>query len=214
MQNSITGGERNCIREIEMPTIRVSQETWDRLKAHATPLEDTPNDIISRALDALDAIKQKRTRVAASSPKPLISKARSRRKNRFSQKEIRILLLETLYGLGGDASTRQVQSSMKRVLGAMLTDDDCEVVSNGNPRWWNAVCTVRSDLSMEGLLRRDSERGIWELSSQGREFLSTRADYVAQLKRRGWGSVQAKGSPIQGRLRQTPKPKRRSKMFQ
>ena len=202
-------------REIEMPTIRVSQETWDRLKAHATPLEDTPNDIVSRALDALDTIKQKRPLdVAASSPEPLTNKARSRRKNRFSQKEIRILLLETLYGLGGDASTRQVQSSMKRALGPMLTDDDCEVVSNGNPRWWNAVCTVRSDLSMEGLLRRDSERGIWELSSQGREFLSTRADYVAQLKRRGWGSVQAKGSSIQGRLRQTPKPKRRSKMFQ
>src|ERR1700720_2273493 len=171
-----------------MPIIRISQQTWDRLKAHARPLEDTPNDIIIMALDALDAAKQKRTAVAM---QPKIDKARSRRKNRFSQKEIRILLLETLYGLGGDASTRQVQASIKRALAPVLSDDDCEVASNGNPRWWNAVCTVRSELSMEGLLRCDSERGIWELSKQGREFLNARDHHVAQLKRRDWGSVQS-----------------------
>jgi len=187
-----------------MPIIRISQQTWDRLKAHARPLEDTPNDIIIMALDALDAAKQKRTAVAM---QPKINKARSRRKNRFSQKEIRILLLETLYGLGGDASTRQVQASIKRALAPVLTDDDCEVASNGNPRWWNAVCTVRSELSMEGLLRCDSERGIWELSKQGREFLNARDHHVAQLKRRDWGSVQSKGSSFQNRGRRTVQPK-------
>jgi len=161
------------------------------------------------ALDALDAVKRKRAGVASvSSPKSQTKKENpaSRRKNRFSQKELRILLLETLFGLGGDASTGEVQASLKRVLTPMLTDDDHEVVSNGNPRWWNAVCTVRSDLSVEGLLRGDSERGIWELSKQGREFLSARADYVTQLKRRGWGSVQPRGSSFQNRGRRKTAP--------
>jgi hypothetical protein len=173
-----------------MPVIRISQQTWNRLKAHAAPLEHTPNDIIGMALDALDAAKRKRTAVSSALEK--IRKPRSRRSNRYSQKEIRVLLLETPYALGGDASTQQVQASIKRVLTPVLTDDDCEVASNGNPRWWNAVCTVRSDLSMEGLLRSDSKHGIWELSEQGREFISALARHVAQLKQVGWGSARSR----------------------
>jgi hypothetical protein len=42
-----------------MPVIRISQQTWNRLKAHAAPLEHTPNDIIGLALDALEAAKTK-----------------------------------------------------------------------------------------------------------------------------------------------------------
>jgi hypothetical protein len=201
--------ETDTVR-FEMPIIRISQQTWDRLKAHATPLEDTPNDIVSMALDALDAAKRGPAVVATvSSSKPPAKKEKpaSRRKNRFSQKELRILLLETLYGLGGNASTGEVQASLKRVLTPMLTDNDYEVVSNGNPRWWNAVCTVRSDLTVEGLLRGDSERGIWELNKQGREFLSARADYVTQLKRKGWGSVHPRASSFQNRSRRKTAPR-------
>jgi hypothetical protein len=171
---------------IVMPVIRISEQTWNRLKAHATPLEHTPNDIVCMALDVLDAAKGKRTAVSSAPEK--IRKPRSRRSNRYSQKEIRVLLLETLYALGSDASTQEIQASIKRVLIPVLTDDDCEIASNGNPRWWNAVCTVRSDLSMEGLLRRDSQRGIWELSKKGRDLFSARAHHVEQLKQKGWGS--------------------------
>lgn len=135
---------------------------------------------------------QKRKGIAVPSAPEKTHKRRSRRSNRYSQKELRVLLLETLYALGGDASTQQVQASIKRVLTPVLTDDDCEIASNSNPRWWNAVCTVRSDLSMEGLLRSDSKRGIWELSEQGREFISALAHHVAQLKQVGWGSVRSR----------------------
>ena len=69
-----------------MPVIRISQQTWTRLKAHAAPLEHTPNDIIGMALDALDAAKRKRTAVSSAPEK--IRKPRSRRSNRYSQKEI------------------------------------------------------------------------------------------------------------------------------
>ena len=71
---------------------------------------------------------------------------------------------------------------MKRVLTPVLTEDDFEIVSNGNPRWWNAVCTVHSELSMEGLLRSGSKRGIWELSEQGRKFTKALARHVVQVK--------------------------------
>jgi hypothetical protein len=37
-----------------MPVIRVSQQTWKRLKKHATPLDHTANDVVEMALDALE----------------------------------------------------------------------------------------------------------------------------------------------------------------
>ena len=37
-----------------MPVIRLSEATWERLKAHARPFEDKPEDIVNLALDALD----------------------------------------------------------------------------------------------------------------------------------------------------------------
>ena len=38
-----------------MPVIRVTQQTWERLKKHATPLVHTANDVVEMALKALDA---------------------------------------------------------------------------------------------------------------------------------------------------------------
>ena len=37
-----------------MPVIRVKPATFERLKAWATPLEDTPNDAITKILDAAE----------------------------------------------------------------------------------------------------------------------------------------------------------------
>ena len=181
-------------RGFVMPVIRISQQTWNRLKAHAAPLEHTADDIVSMALDALDAAKGQQKPVSSAPEK--IREPRSRRSTRYSQKEIRVFLLETLYALGGHASSQQVQASMKRVLTPVLTEDDFEIVSNGNPRWWNAVCTVRSELSMEGLLRSGSKRGIWELSEQGRKFTKALARHVAQLKQVGWGSAKSRPSSL------------------
>ncbi|QJF50690.1 winged helix-turn-helix domain-containing protein [Roseobacter ponti] len=53
-----------------------------------------------------------------------------------------------------------------------LTEDDFEPVSTGEERWWNATCWERSDLVKEGLFRDDSPRGVWELSDEGRTFVT------------------------------------------
>jgi putative N-acetylmannosamine-6-phosphate epimerase len=37
--------------ELAMPVIRISQQTWERLKTYATPLEDTADDVVNVALD-------------------------------------------------------------------------------------------------------------------------------------------------------------------
>ena len=41
-----------------MPTIRVKDETYGKLKLWAVPLEDTPNDAIERVLDMAEAHRE------------------------------------------------------------------------------------------------------------------------------------------------------------
>jgi hypothetical protein len=52
--------------ELAMPVIRISQQTWERLKTYATPLEDTADDVVNVALDALEAARRKGRRIARS----------------------------------------------------------------------------------------------------------------------------------------------------
>jgi hypothetical protein len=167
-----------------MPVIRISQQTLNRLKAYATPLEHTANDMVTMALDALDAVKK---RPKSIEDPPSLTRRASKKKVKLqrtglSQKELRLVLLETLYAFGGDATTREIRTSIERVLAPMLDEIDREVVSNGNARWWNVVGNLRNDLCTEGLLRADSRQGIWELSKQGRELLHSRADHIAHLR--------------------------------
>jgi len=170
----------------DMPVIRISQQTWERLKTHATPLEHTANDVVNIALDALETAQRKGLQIrprttAASKTQP----DRSKHRKRLSLKHFRMPLLKTLYALGGSEYSREIRATMERLVAPMLGAGDYEIVSNGQPRWWNAICSVRNDLIREGLFRSDSERGIWELSKRGTDFMSPRADDRAKKRRAG-----------------------------
>ncbi len=160
-----------------MPVIRISEGTWEKLKTHATPLEDTPDDVINRALDALTAAKPG-SPIAQSSPETGPRKVarqtpRGRRGTKLPQKEFRLPLLEAIYELGGHAQTSRLREVMEKRMAPRLSDSDYELVSSGDPRWWNAVCWERNNLVNEGLFRRNSERGVWELSEKGIKFVES-----------------------------------------
>jgi hypothetical protein len=145
-----------------MPVMRISDRTWERLKAYARPLEDTADDVVNRAIDALDLQSNRVT-----SPKPVQERQQSNavtQGEKIPQKELRAPLLETLAQLGGKAGLKDIKEAMEPKLKARLSKADYELVSTGEERWWNAVCWVRSDLVKEGLLTKTSPRGIWELS--------------------------------------------------
>ena len=48
-----------------MPTIRISDKSWKRLKAWAEPLEDTADSALSKVLDAAERNSRKRQREEA-----------------------------------------------------------------------------------------------------------------------------------------------------
>ena len=151
-----------------MPVIRISETTWERLKQHARPFEDSPEDIVKLGLDALD-------KLAGHSPKPVekpLREAGRPRKDatgvKLPQKEFRKPLLQLLHQLGGSAGLGELREKLLPRVQSRLSEADYATVSTGEPRWWNATCWERSEMVKDGLLRADSPRGRWELSEGGR----------------------------------------------
>jgi hypothetical protein len=158
-----------------MPVIRISQKTWERLKSHATPLEHSANDVVNMALDALEAAQRKNQPAPRRSAFALTTRSRrSQQHKRFSLKQLRAPLLQTLYARGGKAYSREIRAAMEQLVVPVLGPAAYELVSNGQPRWWNAVCSLRNDLIRDGIFVADSERGIWELSKRGFELMRAR----------------------------------------
>lgn len=142
-----------------MPVIRISDTTWDRLKRHARPLEDSVDDVVNRAIDALEGRTQEASRPAR--------RVRRTSGEKLPQEQFHEPLLRTLLELKGSASTSQVKAAIEPKLTPLLKNGDFEKVSTGDPRWWNATCWARNDLVKLGLLCGNSPRGVWELSEQG-----------------------------------------------
>jgi hypothetical protein len=153
-------------REKEMmPVIRISDGTYAHLQRHAKPFEDSPESIIVKALAALDMMN-------GDTPPPAVRPEQAKRKDgtKLPQKEFRLPLLMTLLKVGGSAPAKEIRTMLEPLMAHRLGEGDYESVSTGDPRWWNAVCWERSDLVKLGMLRDDSERGIWEISDAGRKL--------------------------------------------
>ena len=155
-----------------MPTIRISDDTWQRLKAWAVPLEDTPDDAVGKVLDVAEG----KTSKEDAKPQVLSHKPKIKPRlhgSKLPQKEFRIPLMKVLYELGGSASTKDLQKVMGERMKLKLSEADYDKVSSGEVRWWNAICWERNDLVKEGLFRQNSERGTWELSKSGLKFIES-----------------------------------------
>ena len=147
-----------------MPVIRISDTTFARLQLHAVPLQDTVDDVVIKALDALDKASGK----AFSPAEPTIRNAGG---VKTPQRDFRVPLMEQLEMLGGIAEVRTIREALRPLLMPKLNPADLELVSTGEERWWNAVCWERNDLVKEGLFQKNSRRGVWALSDKGRMFL-------------------------------------------
>ena len=149
-----------------MPVVRISKQTYSRLQSYASPLEDTAEDVVRRALDALD---QKHGKIVS---EPVASAKPSKNPSpKTPQKDFRIPLMTLLDELGGKAQVSVVRDRLLPEIRDNLLDGDFCLVSTGEERWWNATCWERKELVEEGLFQADSPRGTWELSEEGRAFI-------------------------------------------
>ncbi len=83
----------------------------------------------------------------------------------------RIAILESLIELGGSGKVREVLERVEAKIGHRLNDHDRKPLKSGQIRWRNTAMWCRKDLVEEGLLARDSDRGTWEITEQGRRWL-------------------------------------------
>src|SRR2546422_512362 len=100
-----------------MPVIRVSDPTWEWLKSYARPFDDKPEDIIIKALEALDE-KTGRKREELRKPAPV---ERTLGGKKLPQKEFRAPLLKTLLELGGSADVAKIRNVMKTKMAPLLS---------------------------------------------------------------------------------------------
>ena len=157
----------------DMPVIRISDGTIERLKEWAEPLQDTADSALAKALDAAEAARKRPGRkgptTVARTTRGVRQSAASR--DRLAQSEFRQPLLEILHEMGGSARVANLRPTMREKMMPTLLQGDLELVSSGDERWWNATCWERRSLVKEGYIRDDSPRGTWELSERGMAHL-------------------------------------------
>jgi hypothetical protein len=178
------------------PHVELDDEVFDHLKAHAEPFVDTPNDVIRRLLglagaattDAssrYDGDAEQRTdpprppqKAAAKAAKKRGNKASPAKRPRAAsgsllpEQRYNRPLLQALVDLDGQAPYREVVDAVGRELKDDLLPADYETLTSGSVRWQSRLQFVRLRLIERGYLDKNSPRGVWAITDDGREALS------------------------------------------
>ena len=77
-------------------------------------------------------------------------------------------LLSALVEMGGSGPSRDIIESVGALLADKLTELDRATIKSGGIRWQSRVQFVRLRLVEQGLMLKDTGRGIWGISDAGR----------------------------------------------
>jgi hypothetical protein len=153
-----------------MPVIRITDATWERLKKFAIPLEDTPEDVVCKILNAAEEYLKhnKYSNVIQQPMKTRIIKQHIQKGLKTPEIAYRKPILEAIYELGGKASVAEILKNVEIKMKSLLNDFDYQRLPSGETRWSNTAKWERKTLvKKEGLLKTNSPKGIWELTEKG-----------------------------------------------
>ncbi len=86
--------------------------------------------------------------------------------------EFRIPILEALVEAGGRAKSAKVLDRVGARMKAILKPTDYQKLPSGiMVRWYNTAHWERLVMVRDGLLRKNSPKGLWEITDQGRKYL-------------------------------------------
>ena len=157
-----------------MPTIRISDESMERLKAWAEPLVDSANSALAKALDAAE--RYRATQGPAESESDPRSGPGGDRPPRVPEEALREPLLQVIYEGGGTVRGRDFYPALRERMKRYLTPGDFDRMQSSDDRWRNSVKAARDRLVREGSLRDDSPRGVWALSDAGVALVESRRE--------------------------------------
>ena len=91
----------------------------------------------------------------------------------LSRRHYSLSILKALVELGGSRATHEVLERVFQIMDAAneLRPIDKSRLSNGQFYWVNRTHNMRKGLIKEGLMKKDSSRGVWEISEKGRNHL-------------------------------------------
>lgn len=170
------------------PTIRIDDEVFNELKKHAEPFVDTPNSVLRRLLGLVEAgaalpgdIEVGSEELNSGGRGGEAKRARQRRRRTktarapraatgtiLPESEYEVPILAIISEHGGRAAAREVLDELKTRLDGLLTEVDRQEHSSGNVRWRNRAQFVRLRLIEQGDMVKNSPRGMWEITEQGR----------------------------------------------
>jgi Mrr N-terminal domain len=147
-----------------MRRIEVDGEVWEAIKAHAEPLEDDANSVLRRVF-GLDG-GQGNASPRPGSPRPE-GPRRAAPGSILSEREYEDPILLELLEREGRGQATEVTDAVGKRLEGKLTKLDYERLDSGDIRWRNRTQFTRHTLKSRGLIKTDSPRGIWELTTEG-----------------------------------------------
>lgn len=168
------------------PSVRVDSDVYDFLRKRAEPFIDTPNSVLRRLLGLEDSEATRPSARRSRSGAQPGHEAKRRRRRRGSarrpapssllpQDEYVGPILDAIVAAGGAAPTQTILQAVGQRLQSKFHQADRERLPTGGIRWQNRAQWVRLRLVEEGLLSKDSPRGIWQVTDQGRSRARARA---------------------------------------
>ncbi len=115
----------------------------------------------------------------ASSPKRSAGKVRAPAGTLLREEEYELPMLQALVELGGSAPSRAVIDLVGSKIKDRLMDLDKEKLNSGAIRWENRIQFVRLRLIQQGLMSKETGRGVWAISDQGRRRVESTKSGVA-----------------------------------
>lgn len=150
--------------------IEIDDEVLAKIKAHAEPFVDSPNDALRQLLGLGPATEATCAPLPSDQP-PQPSRRRASTGDLLSMADYELPLLRAISQAGGSAPKKKVKACVESMLAERLTDLDRQPLESGEVRWENRLGFARLRAIDRGYLRSDSRRGIWELTDAGIERL-------------------------------------------
>ena len=166
-------------------SIEIDDDVFEYLKQEAEPFVDTPNSVLRRLLD-LESAASSASVAATDAAAGSSTKGSSRRTKKKSsgggrkrapagsilpEEEYEVPLLRALVDAGGSGPSKDITAAVGEDLDAKLTDLDRETLKSGGIRWENRIQFVRLKMIERGYMEKDTPRGIWAITDDGRKFL-------------------------------------------
>jgi hypothetical protein len=159
-----------------MPSVELSQQTYDRLLRRTKSFSDTAEQVIARLLDETVASEEVSVHKLHDRPgEPRQTTSRATPGSILPEREYWYPILEVIAEAGGAAASSHVIDALGERMQGLLKPRDYELLAMGEIRWRNRARFARLRMTEQGLLSKP-HRGIWEITDAGRKYLEERKD--------------------------------------